>query len=58
MFTEPCFCFGQFLLNKVSHGDLPVTEISRDNLRDFLDSHIGLDLKWDKVRLSCMCSTL
>jgi hypothetical protein len=39
----------QFLLNKVNHGDLPITEISRDNLRDFLDSHIGIDLSWAKV---------
>ena len=34
----------------MSHGDLPITEISRDNMRDFLDSHLGIDLKWDKVR--------
>jgi hypothetical protein len=39
----------QFLLNKINHGDLPMSEISRDNLRDFLDTHIGFDFKWDKV---------
>jgi hypothetical protein len=42
----------QFLLNKLNHGDLPVTEISRDNLRDFLESHIGIDLAWDKVSVA------
>lgn len=39
----------QYLLNKVNHGELPITEISRDNMKDFLDSHIGVELKWDKV---------
>lgn len=39
----------QYLLNKVNHGELPITEISRDNMKDFLDIHIGVELKWDKV---------
>eukprot|EP01032_Pedospumella_encystans_P014811 gene14811-16983_t len=42
-----------YLLNKVNHGELPIAEISRDNMRDFLDSHIGIDLKWDKYDSVC-----
>lgn len=33
----------------MNHGELPITEISRDNMKDFLDIHIGVELKWDKV---------
>lgn len=26
-----------------------MTELSRDNLRDFLDFHLGIDLSWERV---------
>ncbi|KAJ1434756.1 hypothetical protein B484DRAFT_417318 [Ochromonadaceae sp. CCMP2298] len=41
------------LLNKIVHGELPLTELSRDNMRDFLDAYLGLDLKWDKFDSVC-----
>ncbi len=39
-------------MNKMNHGDLPMTELSRDNLRDFIDFNLGINLKWDRVRAS------
>lgn len=39
----------QFLLNKMNRGELPMAELSRDNLRDFIDFNLGINLKWDRV---------
>eukprot|EP01034_Spumella_vulgaris_P030942 gene30942-38242_t len=42
-----------FLLNKMNHGELPMTELSRDNLRDFIDFNFGINLKWDRFDSIC-----
>ncbi len=46
--------FLQFLLNKMNYGELPMTELSRDNLRDFIEFNVGINLKWDRVSACCL----
>lgn len=49
---SPCIltlcCALQFLLAQVDAGELPFSEISRENLRDFICLHLHIDLPWDK----------